>query len=74
MKHSINGENNIDQKVKVSFNLLLKRFFKLILMCTGVIGVRFIFNSFELIDRLDFFITIAFTIFLWIILIAQEKI
>lgn len=66
-------EQNVNSS-KATLRLIAKRLFRLLLMCTGVIGVRFIFNYFEPLDRFDFFITIAFTAFLWVLLIAENKV
>ncbi|WP_433763896.1 hypothetical protein [Flavobacterium ginsenosidimutans] len=66
-------EQNVNNR-KVALHLIAKRLFRLVLMCTGIIGVKFIFNSFEPLDRFDFFITITFTVFLWVLLIAENKI
>ncbi|MHC0447979.1 hypothetical protein ACWA1F_21405 [Flavobacterium sp. 3-218] len=72
MNYFIKEQNS--NSTKVTLRLFAKRMFRLLLMCTGLIGIKFIFNSFEPLDRFDFFITLAFTIFLWVLLIAKNKI
>ena len=60
--------------LKANLRLIAKRLFRLVFACAAVIGIKLVFNSFEPIDRFDFFITIAFAIFLWVLLIAKNKI
>lgn len=72
MKDSIKEQNSDSQKSTLL--LIAKRLFRLALMCAAIIGVKYIFNDFEPIERLDFLVTIAITTFLWVLLIAQNKI